>query len=119
VRDLLREVASGADGTTHHASPLERPEEVLDDRQKRWLRPLGPAASMVARGMFVLNGMAMKGLFRLRVEGVENLPDDGQVVIAPNHVGYLASFVVAAALRPGVLQRTYWAGWRGRRSAIR
>jgi len=42
VRDLLREVASGAGGTARRSSPLERPEEVLDDRQRRWLRPLGP-----------------------------------------------------------------------------
>jgi long-chain acyl-CoA synthetase len=113
VRDLLRAVASGEGVTVHRGSPLERPEEALDDRQKRWLRPLGPATSMVARGMFVLNRMAMRGLFRLRVEGLENLPDEGQVVIAPNHVSYLDSFVVAAALRPDGPRRTYWAGWTG------
>jgi long-chain acyl-CoA synthetase len=42
VRDLLREIACGADGRTRRSSPLERPEEFLDDRQKRWLKPLGP-----------------------------------------------------------------------------
>ena len=52
VRDLLREVASGASGTLHHVSPFERPEELLDDRQKRWLEPLGPERSAMARGMF-------------------------------------------------------------------
>ena len=41
VRDLLREVASGSCETTHRASPLERPEEVLDDRQRRWLSRSG------------------------------------------------------------------------------
>ena len=51
VRDLLREVASGAGGTTPRFSPLERPEEVLDDRQRRWLKPLGPARSAMARPM--------------------------------------------------------------------
>jgi long-chain acyl-CoA synthetase len=113
VRDLLREVASGSGGTTHRASPLERPEEVLDDRQLRWLKPLGPAASVVAGGMFTLNQAIMSALFRLRVEGLENVPDEGQFIIAPNHVSYLDSFAVAAALRHGVLRRTYWAGWTG------
>jgi long-chain acyl-CoA synthetase len=112
VRDLLREVASGT-GTTHRISPLERPEEVLDDRQLRWLKPLGTAASVVARGMFLLNRAIMRGLFRLRVDGLDNLPDGGQFIIAPNHVSYLDSFVVAAALRRDVLRRTYWAGWTG------
>jgi long-chain acyl-CoA synthetase len=61
VRDLLREVASGAGGTTHRVSPFERPEEVLDDRQKRWLKPLGPAGSAMARSMFALNRIIMRG----------------------------------------------------------
>jgi long-chain acyl-CoA synthetase len=113
VRDLLREVASGAGRTTHHASPLERPEEVLDDGQLRWLRPLGRTASVVARGMFLLNRAIMRALFRLRAEGLENLPDGGQFIIAPNHVSYLDAFVVAAALPRDVLRRTYWAGWTG------
>src|SRR5215208_4335195 len=79
VRDLLREVASGASGTLHHVSPFERPEEVLDDRQKRWLEPLGPARSAMARGMFALNRMMMRGPFSLQVEGVDDLSLGGEV----------------------------------------
>ncbi|HEX5914460.1 MAG TPA: AMP-binding protein, partial [Rubrobacter sp.] len=113
VRDLLREVASGAGGTTRRSSPLERPEEVLDDRQRRWLKPLGPVRSALARSMFALNRIMMKGPFRLRVQGSENLPDEGPFIIAPNHVSYLDAFAVAAALDYSVLRRTYWAGWTG------
>jgi len=113
VRDLLREVASGSGETTHHGSLFESPEEVLDDRQTRWLKPLGPARSAVARGMFYLNRMMMLGPFRLRVEGLENLPDEGPFIIAPNHVSYLDAFAVAASLHYRVLRRTYWAGWTG------
>src|SRR5215218_1267577 len=113
VRDLLRKVASGAGRATPHVSPFERPEEVLDDRQKRWLKPLGPARSAMARSMFVLNRMMMRGPFRLRVEGLENLPDRGPFIVAPNHISYLDAFVVAAALDHSVLRDTYWAGWTG------
>ena len=113
VRDLLRKVASGAGRATPHVSPFERPEEVLDDRQKRWLKPLGPARSAMARSMFVLNRMLMRGPFRLRVEGLENLPDRGPFIVAPNHISYLDAFVVAAALDHSVLRDTYWAGWTG------
>jgi long-chain acyl-CoA synthetase len=113
VRDLLREVASGVGGTTRRFSPFERPEEVLDDRQRRWLKPLGPARSAMARSMFALNRIMMRGPFRLRVEGLENLPDEGPYIIAPNHVSYLDAFALAAALDSSVLRRTYWAGWTG------
>jgi long-chain acyl-CoA synthetase len=113
VRDLLREVASGAGGTTRRLSPLESPEDVLDDRQLRWLKPLGPGRSAMARSMFVLNRIMMRGPFSLQVEGLENLPDEGPFIIAPNHVSILDAFAVAAALDYSVLRRTYWAGWTG------
>ena len=112
VSDLLREVASGAGAATHHGSLFESPEQVLDERQKRWLKPLDPARS-AARGMFFLNRMVMLGPFRLRVDGLENLPEEGPFIIAPNHVSYLDAFVVAATLDHSVLRRTYWAGWTG------
>src|SRR5215203_5565966 len=113
VSDLLREVASEAGEPTHHGSLFESPEEVLDERQKRWLKTLDPARSAAARGMFFLNRMMMRGPFRLRVEGLQNLPDEGPFIIAPNHISYLDAFAVAATLDHGVLRRTYWAGWTG------
>ena len=77
VRDLLLEVAEAAESdevVRSGASPLEQPEEVLDEEQKRWLEPLGSGRSMVARALFSLNRTLIRGLFRLRVEGFENLP---------------------------------------------
>jgi long-chain acyl-CoA synthetase len=63
--------------------------------------------------MFFVNRMLMLGPFRMRVEGLENLPHKGPFIIAPNHVSYLDAFAVAAALHHSVLRRTYWAGWTG------
>jgi long-chain acyl-CoA synthetase len=115
VRDLLREVAEASESgeTPSGVSPLEQPEEVLDEDQKRWLEPLGSGKSVLARGLFLLNRALMRGPFRLGVEGLENLPERGPFVIAPNHVSYLDSFAVAAALDYRLLRRTYWAGWTG------
>jgi long-chain acyl-CoA synthetase len=115
VRDLLREVAeaSESDEASSGASPLEQPEAVLDEDQKRWLEPLGPGKSFLARGLFLLNRAVMRGPFRLEVEGRENLPEWGPFVVAPNHVSYLDSFAVAAALDYRLLRRTHWAGWTG------
>jgi long-chain acyl-CoA synthetase len=115
VRDLLREVAEASESgeTSSGTSPLQRPEEVLDERQKRWLEPLGPVKSTIARGLFLVNRALMRALFGLRVEGLENLPEKGSFVVAPNHVSFLDSFVVAAALDYQLLRRTYWAGWTG------
>ncbi len=115
VRDLLLEVSevSGSGEFSSGASPLEQPERALDEQQKRWLEPLGTAMSVLARALFLLNRTLVRGLFGLRVEGLENLPERGSFVIAPNHVSFLDSFVVAASLDYRVLSRTYWAGWTG------
>jgi long-chain acyl-CoA synthetase len=114
VRDLLGEVIEKAEagGAAHHVSPLEQPEEVLSDEQKRYLRPLGPAATVAARSMFGLNRAIARGLFSMRVEGLEHLPE-GPFIIAPNHVSYLDAFAVAAALPYRRLRQTYWAAWVG------
>ena len=115
VRDLLEEVAEGdaSGGAASGASPLEKSEEVLSDEQKRWLKSLGPGMSALARGMFALDRAAMRGMFRMSVEGLENLPEEGPFVVAPNHASYLDPFALAAALGYRRLRRTYWAGWAG------
>ena len=63
--------------------------------------------------MFALDRALLRGLFRLDVRGLENLPKKGPFVITPNHVSYLDSFALAAALDRARLRETYWAGWVG------
>lgn len=118
VRDLLKKVAEAAgeygDGADmRRISPLEHPEEALSEDQKRYLESLSPAQSTAARALFLLDRALMRSFFGLRVEGAEHLPQDGPFVVAPNHLSYIDSFVVAAALKPRVLRRTHWAGWTG------
>jgi long-chain acyl-CoA synthetase len=111
VRDLLREVATGQRASP--ADPLDEPEKKLTDEQKRWIQPLGSLARAWSALWFELNRLVMRGVFRVRAVGVENLPARGAFVLAPNHASYLDPFAVAAALRPRVQRRTYWAGWTG------
>src|SRR5438552_1255229 len=111
VRDLLREVTEGGEGEA--VDPLEKPEEVLDEKQKRWLKPLGPIAAVTARLLYAVDRVLMRLLFRIRAEGLEHLPEDRQWVLTPNHVSYLDPFAVAAVLGWRHLRKTYWAGWTG------
>jgi long-chain acyl-CoA synthetase len=115
VRDLLRVVAEQGEGDkgTPPASPLEQPEKVLDEKQKRWLQPLGPINALFARGFFALDCLLMRVLFRVRAEGLEHVPDEGPYVLTPNHASHLDSFAIAAALGHQRLRKTYWAGWTG------
>jgi long-chain acyl-CoA synthetase len=111
VRDLLHEVTEGSEGES--VDPLEKPGEVLDEKQKQWLEPLGPAAATTARFLYAVNRVLMRVIFRLRVEGFEHLPEHEQWVLTPNHASYLDPFAIAALLDWNQLRKTYWAGWTG------
>jgi long-chain acyl-CoA synthetase len=113
VRELLNEVAeqdAAGGSSVPQALPLEHPEEVLSDEQKRSLEPLGPAKSLVARAMYALNRAIARKVFRLRVEGIEHLPKEGPFVLASNHVSSLDPCAIAAALDYHQLRHVYWAG---------
>src|SRR5262249_50051309 len=88
-------------------------ELALSEQEKHWLKPLGPVQAMLSWCLFALNRALMRGLFRLRVKGLEHLPHDDPFVLVPNHVSYLDSLALAAALSYPQLRQTYWAGWTG------
>jgi long-chain acyl-CoA synthetase len=111
VRDLLREVLDAGEGGG--IDPLARPDAILSDQQKRWLAPLGPVMNVTARAIYAFGRGLMRLLFRVRVEGRENLPNDQPWVMTPNHMSYLDGPVLANALRWPQLRNTYWAGWTG------
>ena len=111
VRDLLREVTEAGEGAG--VDSLAQPYAILDETQKRWLEPLGPVATLSARFLYSLGRVLMRLLFRVRAEGLENLPADRPWVMTPNHVSYLDPFAIAAVLSWKQLRETYWAGWTG------
>ncbi len=46
--------------------------------------------------------------FRLEIRGLENLPDDTPVILAPNHQSHLDSLLIASALRARTLRKTFF-----------
>jgi long-chain acyl-CoA synthetase len=74
VRDLLRDILEA--GKAPGFDPLAQPYAILDERQKGWLRPLGPLMNLTARTIYAFGRVLMRLLFRVRVIGRENLPND-------------------------------------------
>jgi long-chain acyl-CoA synthetase len=83
---------------------------VLSPQDASWLRPTGPFTNMVAAGGQVLDKLALRWVFSLRVDGVERLPNEGPFVVAPNHASEMDAFAIAAALPIRHFRRCYWAG---------
>lgn len=57
------------------------------------------------------NLIAQKLLFRLKVEGLENLPGQLPYMICPNHLSFMDAFVVGAPLPYRVLERMFSLGY--------
>ncbi|MEZ4599810.1 MAG: AMP-binding protein [Syntrophotaleaceae bacterium] len=116
VRDLLQQMAEReSEGRKEVIAGdyLENPEEVLTAAQLQWLTPLPQPMLWISDLLFALNRCLMRLYFRLQVEGRENLPDKGPLVLAPNHLSSLDPLIIAAALDRKHLHETYWAGWAG------
>jgi len=52
----------------------------------------------------------LKICFRLKVEGIENLPEKRPYIITPNHASYIDGFAIAAALPVNVYKYLYSVG---------
>lgn len=113
IRDLLQAVVRAEQTTGRLKNPLETPEAFLDPEQRQWTEPLGPIPAVAARFGYALNRFLLKSWFPIRVDGLENIPEQEPWVLAPNHLSVLDPLLVAAVLDYDRLRRTFWAGWKG------
>lgn len=105
LRDLLRELEDVA------AEPAPA-RELLPERT-RYLAPLNLVQRMLGAALYAMFFIAMRGLFRLRVVGIEQLPKSGPFVIVANHASWLDPIAVAASLPYAILRQARFAGWTG------
>ncbi len=112
VRDLLKEVTDASKLGVDKSSPLLEPEKLLDDDQKKWLKPLSPAMKFMSGILYWTTRGVMRTFFRTEAVGLDNLKDK-QVVFTPNHASYLDAFALASVLPYKRLKKTQWAGWAG------
>jgi long-chain acyl-CoA synthetase len=111
LRDLLQEVdqAPTADGT----GVPERAHQLVAEA-RHWLRPRGPVAMTAGRALHQLARGLTRLILRLEVQGLDNVPVHGPVVIAPNHVSDLDPVVVGGALDGKRARNVVWAAIRDR-----
>jgi long-chain acyl-CoA synthetase len=106
LRDLLQEAGQAA---ATAPADLGRPTP----EQERWLEPRSTLERALARTLLVLNRWLLRALFRVRAEGIENLPRDKPYLLTPNHESYLDPLAICAVLPWAQVRHLYWAGWAG------
>ena len=110
VRDLLHLIVDYYERPNiARNDPFLNPESVLEKYQRTAFEPLDTIQKGFRRLLYLLNRAFNKAYFRLRVNGLENLLSAGQCIITPNHVSYIDSFVIAAAIPYSFLLHTVWA----------
>ena len=79
---------------------------------------LFPAYSRVAyRAVKLTLGGLMRGLYKIKVEGFENLPTIGAGIVAANHISFLDSLFIPIAIPRRVTylaKAEYWDSWKTR-----
>jgi len=117
VRDLLQEATSSQRAEQLAADMLgllQDPEPLLHaDDAETWLAPRGRLHGVIDWMALGLTRLLMRGLFRLRILGLENLPAQGPFIVSANHLSALDPLVIVAALDLPRFRQTYWGGWVG------
>lgn len=79
---------------------------------------LFPRYSRIAyRVLKIVLGGLMRRLYRVRVEGLENIPEHGSAILAANHVSFLDSLFIPLVVPRRVTylaKAEYWDSWKTR-----
>jgi len=71
-------------------------------------RPSATLTAALSRGLCVA---VFRTLYRLHVEGRDQIPGRGPLILVANHSSYFDAFIVAAALPPHAFQRMFFMGF--------
>jgi long-chain acyl-CoA synthetase len=86
-------------------------ESRLEDRRKIGLYHNFLERLVIICGLLTLKSI-FKFFFRLKFEGLQNLPDKGSYIITPNHTSYIDGFAIVAALPFRLFWNLYSIGWQ-------
>lgn len=115
LRELLQRSLQEATGKAGADQPREMIAP-LSEEERRWLAPRRAYEQVIGAGLYAVDWLLMRGLFRLTVRGEEHLPPIGQnpTIYIANHVSDLDPLALATALGYRRLSRAWWSGDQGR-----
>lgn len=93
--------------------PIEEPDSVLSEQDRRRAAPRGPVATAIATFLYGILKLIAIPYLRVRARGLERVPESGPFILLPNHVSYLDAPALGIALGYSRAKRCFWAGWAG------
>jgi 1-acyl-sn-glycerol-3-phosphate acyltransferase len=95
AHDRRKAVGSGAVSETE-TQPARRQLSPVERKAHAYARGQGISGPLYALARFLAN-LLLRGWFRVRIEGGENLPAEGPAIVAPNHKSFLDGFFIGIA----------------------
>ena len=105
------EAAGEPDAAISWAEILRRPLGADDERKMHAILTRRPVMEILLFLVARLLAFVSRVLFRLRVEGIENLPEGYPFLICPNHLSYLDVCFLVVALPYRVVRRQFFLGY--------
>jgi len=120
IRDLLREAAEAAEITPGDegrgiglVEQLRNPEAMLSDQQLRWMAPRTVFERALGALFYAIDQILFRAYARVRVEGLEHLPERDPVLLVPNHLSAVDPPALGSIMRYARITRMRWGGWTG------
>jgi len=117
VEEIVRRIKEYETGEEKEVEKIARWKDIigeepgLKDRRKIGLYHNFLERLAIIFGLPTLK-VIFKFFFKLKVKGLQNLPDKGPYIITPNHASYIDGFAIVAALPSRLFWNLYSIGWQ-------
>jgi long-chain acyl-CoA synthetase len=117
VEEIVRRIKEYETGKEKEVEKIARWKDIigeepgLKDRRKIGLYHNFLERLAIIFGLPTLK-VIFKFFFKLKVKGLQNLPDKGPYIITPNHASYIDGFAIVAALPSRLFWNLYSIGWQ-------
>lgn len=109
VRDLLREAEEAEAAGSGDGTALRNEVRPIPAAYGRYLAALGPFGDGIRLLIYWMVRVAVRNLFKLKIEGIERLPKRRPYAVVINHLSDMDHWVVIAALPYRCLRHAHWA----------
>jgi long-chain acyl-CoA synthetase len=117
IEEIIRKIKEYEKGKTKEIEKVVMWKDILvEELCLEDIRKIGFYHNFLERLVIICGLLTLKAIFkfffRLKVKGLQNLPDKGPYIITPNHTSYIDGFAIVVALPSRLFWNLYSIGWQ-------